>query len=132
MSDRQNLGPEAVLNVRVGEDWRLSAARAQAAMNALNQGATPKPHFSVGFADVGQMLAVFTGKRWELIAASLAAGPLTVATPARHLDRDYKNVHTGMAQLIEWVAVDRMNDGRVHVPWAEIVVDRKLPRGLVA
>lgn len=132
MSDLQNLGPEAVLNVRVGEDWRQSAARAQAAMKALDQGATPEPHFSVGFSDIGQMLAVFTAKRWELIAALRAAGPLTVAALARHLGRDYKNVHTDVVQLIEWMAVDRMEDGRVHVPWAEIVVDMKLPRRLAA
>jgi predicted transcriptional regulator len=132
MNDLQNLGPEAVLNVRVGEDWRQSAARAQAAMQALDQGITPEPHFSVGFADIGQMLAVFTPKRWELIAALRAAGPLTVAALARHLGRDYKNVHTDVAQLIEWMAVDRMEDGRVHVPWAEIVVDMKLPRQLAA
>jgi predicted transcriptional regulator len=132
MSDLQNLGPEAVLNVRVGEDWRQSAARVQAAMRALSQGAIPEPHFSVGFADIGQMLAVFTPKRWELVAALRAAGPLTVAALARHLGRDYKNVHTDVAQLIEWMAVDRLDDGRVHVPWAEIVVDMKLPRQLAA
>lgn len=132
MSDLQNLGPGAVLNVRVGEDWRRSATRAQAAMRALDQGATPEPHFSVGFADIGQMLAVFTPKRWELVAALRAAGPLTVAALARHLGRDYKNVHTDVAQLIEWMAVDRMDDGRVHVPWAEIVVDMKLPQQLAA
>ncbi|WP_157269877.1 HVO_A0114 family putative DNA-binding protein [Azohydromonas aeria] len=132
MSDLQNLGPGAVLNVRVGEDWRKSAARAQTAMRALGEGTTPEPHFSVGFADIGQMLAVFTPKRWELVAALRAAGPLTVAALARHLGRDYKNVHTDVAQLIEWMTVDRLDDGRVHVPWAEIVVDMKLPQQLAA
>lgn len=94
MSDLQDLGPAAVLNVRVGEDWRQSAARARAAMKAADQGGMPEAHFSVGFADIGQMLAVFTPKRWELIAALRAAGPQTVAALARHLGRDYKNVHT--------------------------------------
>jgi predicted transcriptional regulator len=132
MSDLQNLGPGTVLNVRVGEDWRQSAMRAQAVMRALDQGTSPEPHFTVGFADIGQMLAVFTPKRWELVAALRAAGPLTVAALARHLGRDYKNVHTDVAQLIEWMAVDRLDDGRVHVPWAEIVVDMKLPQQLAA
>lgn len=132
MSDLQNLGPGAVLKVSVGEDWRRSAARAQAALQALERGETPAPHYSVGFADIGQMLAVFTPKRWELIAALRAAGPQTVAALARHLGRDYKNVHNDVAQLIEWMAVDRMDDGRVHVPWSEILVDMKLPQQLAA
>lgn len=132
MSELQNLGPGAVLNVRVGEDWRHNAARAQAAMQALEHGGAVEPHFSVGFADIGQMLAVFTPKRWELIAALRAAGPLTVAALARHLGRDYKNVHSDVAQLIEWMALERLEDGRVFVPWAEIVVDMKLPQQRLA
>lgn len=132
MSDLQDMGPAAVLNVRVGGDWRQSLDRVQAAMQALEQGGQPEPHFSVGFADMGQMLAVFTPKRWELIAALRATGPLTVAALARQLGRDYKNVHTDVAQLIEWMAVERQDDGRVHVPWAEIVVDMKLPQQLAA
>jgi hypothetical protein len=41
-------------------------------------------------------------------------------------------VHTDVAQLIEWMAVARMDEGRVHVPWAEIVVDMKLPHQVAA
>jgi hypothetical protein len=34
--------------------------------------------------------------------------------------------------LAEWLAVERMDDGRVNVPWSEIVVDLKLPGRLAA
>lgn len=101
-------------------------------MDALRAGKTPKPHFGVGFAEVGQMLAVFTPKRWELIARLRESGPLTTAELARKLDRDYKNVHADVAALSEWLAVQRVEDGRVHVPWSEIVVDLKLPKRLAA
>jgi predicted transcriptional regulator len=60
------------------------------------------------------------------------AGPLTVAELARRLNRDYKNVHTDVNQLIEWMAVERGDDGRVNVPWSEIVVDMKLPERVAA
>ena len=66
-------------------------------------------------------------KRWELIAALREAGPLTVADLARRLGRNYKNVHTDVTQLIAWMTVERAKDGRVSVPWSEIVVDMKLP-----
>ena len=48
----------AVLHVRVGDDVRANLARARETMTALQQGKRPKPHFAVGFAQVGQMLAV--------------------------------------------------------------------------
>lgn len=121
-----------ILNVTVGESLRESGARAAAAMKALADGKKVQPHFGVNFEQIGQMLAAFTPKRWELIAALRQAGPLTVAELARRLNRDYKNVHTDVTQLIEWMAVERGADGRVNVPWSEIVVDMKLPERVAA
>ena len=62
------------------------------------------------------MPAAFTPKRRELIAALRETGPLTVAELARRLGRDDKNVHTDAMQRIEWMAVERADDGRVNVP----------------
>lgn len=126
------LPAKAVLNVIVGESLADNLARARSAMEALQRSKTPRPHFGVGFAEVGQMLAVFTPKRWELLARLRETGPLTTAELARKLDRDYKNVHADVAALSEWLAVQRTEDGRVHVPWSEIVVDMKLPKHLAA
>lgn len=123
---------KAVLHVRVGEDVHANLARAREAMEALQQGRRPKPHFAVAFAEVGQMLAVFTPKRWELIAKLCEIGPVTTAQLARTLERDYKNVHADVAALSEWLAVQRDDEGRVCVPWAEIIVDMKLPAQLAA
>jgi predicted transcriptional regulator len=52
-------------------------------------------------------------------------GPTTIAALARTLGRDYKNVHGDINALIEWLAVDRDDQGRVFVPWDE--VDIRLP-----
>lgn len=117
-----------VLHVRVGESLAVAGERAVQAMQALQAGRQPVPYFGIGFGSVGQMLGVFTRKRWELIAALRSAGPLTVAELARTLKRDYKNVHSDVAHLAEWMAVERAEDGRVSVPWSEIVVDMKLPQ----
>ena len=48
------------------------------------------------------------------------------------VERDYRNVHADVAALSEWLAVQREEDGRVSVPWAEIIVDMKLPHQLAA
>lgn len=121
-----------ILNVTVGEPLRDAGARAAVTMRAIARGEKVKPHFGVNFEQIGQMLAAFTPKRWELIAALREAGPTTVAELARRLGRDYKNVHTDVTQLIEWMAVERGDDGRVSVPWSEIVVGMKLPERAAA
>lgn len=116
-----------VLNVKVGETLQQAGKRAADAMRAAAAGKAVTPYFGISFQQVGQMLATFTPKRWELIAALRQVGPMTVAELARHLGRNYKNVHADVQQLIEWMAVERGDDGRVSVPWSEIVVDMKLP-----
>jgi predicted transcriptional regulator len=121
-----------VLNVKVGETLQQAGKRAADAMRAAAGGKAATPYFGISFQQVGQMLATFTPKRWELIAALREAGPMTVAELARHLGRNYKNVHADVQQLIEWMAVERSDDGRVSVPWSGIVVDMKLPERAAA
>ncbi|MCU0937814.1 MAG: hypothetical protein MUF08_15585 [Burkholderiaceae bacterium] len=121
-----------VLNVKVGETLQQAGKRAADTMRAAAAGKAVTPYFGISFQQVGQLLATFTPKRWELIAALREAGPMTVAELARHLGRNYKNVHADVQQLIEWMAVQRGDDGRVSVPWSEIVVDMKLPERAAA
>ena len=117
----------AVLHLTVGEPMQTSLARATAAMKAAKQGKRVKPYFAVGFDDVGEMFAVFTPKRWELIGALREGGAMTVAELARQLKRDYKNVYNDCERLIEWMAIEKDENGLVFAPYAEIVVDMKLP-----
>jgi len=123
----------SVLRVRVGQGGLAEglAQFAQAA-RAAQDGAPFEPHFEVSFAEMGQMLAAFTPKRWELISALRSGGPASVRGLAQRLQRDYKNVHTDVAALEQWMAVQRLPDGRVHVPWAEIVMDMHLPEAMAA
>lgn len=66
---------QAVLHVRVGEDVHASLARAREAMETLQQGRRPKPHFAVGFAEVGQMLAVLAGVNYpDRLTTTILAG----------------------------------------------------------
>ncbi|MCK2095200.1 hypothetical protein [Thauera aromatica] len=118
---------ETTLHVRVGCAAEESLRRAAQAMKAIERGEQIEPYFGVGFEDIGQMLAVFTPKRWDLIGALRAAGPLTVAELARRLRRDYKNVHGDVESLAEWLVIERDEQGRVLVPWTEIIVDMRLP-----
>jgi predicted transcriptional regulator len=121
-----------VLNGKVGETLLQAGKRAADAMRAAAAGKAATPNVGISFQQVGQLLATFTPKRWELIVALRATGPMTVAELARHLGRNDKNVRADGQQLIEWMAVERGDDGRVSVPWSEIVVDMKLPERAAA
>ena len=70
---------ERILNVKVGEPLETSLARATQTMESLNRGDIPTPYFAVGFSDIGQLFAVFTPRRWDLIAALREEGPMTIA-----------------------------------------------------
>lgn len=117
----------AVLHLAVGEPMEASLARATAAMKAAKQGKRAKPYFGVGFDDIGELFSVFTPKRWELIGALRESGATTVAELARQLKRDYKNVHNDCERLIEWMAIEKDENGLIFAPYSEIVVDMKLP-----
>lgn len=117
----------AVLHLTVGEPVKASLARAGAVMKAARQGKPIQPYFGVGFDDVGELFSVFTPKRWELIGALREGGAMTVAELARQLKRDYKNVYNDCERLIEWMAIEKDERGLVFSPYAEIVVDMKLP-----
>ena len=123
---------ERVLNVKVGEPLEASLARATATMQALEQGEQPAPYFGIGFGDVAQLFAVFTPRRWDLLAALREGGPMTIAELARSVKRDYKNVHNDVEKLTEWQAVEKDESGRVLAPYSEILVDVRLPQDKAA
>jgi len=81
----------------------------------------------VGFDDVGEIFFVFTPKRRELIGALREGGAMTVVELARQLKRDSKNVYSDCERLIEWMAIEKNENGLVFAPYDEIVVGMKLP-----
>ena len=121
-----------VLYLTVGESPQANLARAAATMEALARGESVDPYFGVGFASVGALFAVFTPRRWELIASLREGGAMSVAELARRLKRDYKNVHTDVEKLMAWQAIARTEKNLIIAPFAEIIVDVHLPDGKVA
>lgn len=121
-----------VLNVTVGEPLEATLRRAASVMEALDRNERVKPQFSIGFQNMSQMLGIFTPKRWDLLAALRDIGPMTIAELARHVGRDYKNVHNDVDRLIEWHAVEKDAHGLVHAPYDDIVVNVRMPSGRVA
>ncbi|HEX5337395.1 MAG TPA: hypothetical protein VFW53_03055 [Gallionella sp.] len=118
---------DAVLHLTVGEPEKVRRARASAALKAARLGKAAKPYFGIDFDDVGEMLAVFAPKRWELIGALRESGATTVAELARLLRRDYKSVHNDCERLIYWSVIEKDENGLLFVPYAKVAVDMHLP-----
>jgi len=123
---------ERILNVKVCEPLEASLARAAQTMEALERGDTPPSYFTVGFSEISQLLAVFTPRRWDLLAALREDGPMTIAALARRVKRDYKNVHNDVEKLVEWQALEKDEQNRIVAPFSEIVMDVRLPEGRAA
>lgn len=119
---------EQILHVKVGQPLTANLKRAAQIMTDLEQGRTPAPYFGIGFADMEQLFAVFSPRRWELLAVLRAEGPMTIAELARRLHRDYKNVHADVSKLAEWRTVAKDERGLIFAPYSEIKVDVLLPR----
>ena len=119
---------EQVLHVTVGEPIKSALDRAAGVMDSLQQGQEPTPYFGVGFAEIGQALAVFTPRRWELIAALREGGPMTIKELASYLRRDGQEILDDTEVLGQWLAIKKDQQGRVYTPYSEIILDVRLPQ----
>lgn len=73
-----------------------------------------------GFESPAALFRTLTPKRWELIEALQAAGPLTQRALARTLGRDVKNVHSDAVALLDVGLIEKTEEGRLIVPFDEI------------
>ncbi|MDG4561231.1 MAG: hypothetical protein RKP20_17055 [Candidatus Competibacter sp.] len=110
-----------ILHIEI-QPARAALDRFGAALEGAMAGNSIEPYCGIGFETMAQLGEVFTPKRWELVEALKAAGPLTIYALAKHLGRHYRNVHKDVTVLMEWTVIDKNEDGRVFVPWDEIDV----------
>jgi len=119
---------QRVLYVHAGEAPQQALARVADTMQALGQGKAPEPRFELGFENMQQLLAVFTPRRWDLLAVLREAGPQSIMSLARRLRRDYKNVHTDVSILLEWGIIEKTEQQQIIAPFDEIKMDVLLPQ----
>lgn len=82
----------------------------------------PEADFHLSFTDGAHLLVELTPARLRLLEAMKATGPVTVYALAKHLKRNYSNVHRDVARLMEHGLVAKDKTGRVFVPWADIQI----------
>jgi len=77
----------------------------------------------ISFATPELLWKVLTAKRWELLKAMCAAGPVTVREAARRVDRDVKAVHADLSALLLAGLLRRAESGQVEFPYAAVKVE---------
>jgi predicted transcriptional regulator len=86
---------------------------------------TGKPQKSahISFASPELLWRVLTQKRWELLKALCAAGPVSIREAARRAGRDVKAVHGDVTALLIAGILDRTDDGRIVFPFEAVKVE---------
>ena len=100
--------------------------RFEAAWHLATGRGTPAKLQRLAFADLPSLLKALSPARWQLLARLRAEGAMSVRALAKRLKRDYKNVHTDVARLIELGLIEKSEDGLVHVAWDAIRAELKL------
>jgi predicted transcriptional regulator len=67
-----------------------------------------------------------TAKRLELLYRLKHNGPISVYRLAKDTGRNYSNIHTDIARLMELELVAKDEKGRVFVPWDDIEIHASL------
>src|SRR5665213_3400905 len=106
------------LTVRIEGDDRFFARARQAARNVDAGGGYQGEEYS--FANLPLLLATFTPNRWKLIQKLQEIGPSSLRGLARALGRDVKRVHEDAAALIEEGIIERNEQNKLVVPFANI------------
>ena len=113
------------LSVRVsGREDALD--RFEAAWHLASGQPAAAPLAVLSFGDLPLLLKNLTPARWELLRRLNAAGPLTVFSLAKLLARDYKNVHTDVARLVQLGLIEKDQAGLVSVPWGAVRSELRL------
>jgi len=108
--------PSKLLQVRVGGAGD-ALDRFEAAWNRQAEGGKAVSLSVLSFEDLPLLLRTLTPARWVLLESLRKESAASIYELAKRLERDYKNVHTDVARLVELGLVERLASGGVSVPW---------------
>ena len=93
----------------------------------LASGRTPPAALAVlSFGELPLLMKNLTPARWALLKQLKARGPMSIFALAKHLQRDYKNVHTDVARLEPLGLIERTGDSLVRVAWDSVRAELRL------
>lgn len=105
-----------VLEIRVAPP-RDALDRFEAAWNRLAEGERVRSYHVLSLENLPALTRALSPARWALLGALRDGGACSVYELARRLKRDYKNVHTDVAALMEAGVLERDAQDKLSVPW---------------
>ena len=84
---------------------------------AQNTRPTDDIEYHLNFEDYAQFATVLTPKRIELLRTLKQASPMSIRALSKRLDRDYKNVHTDVSELIDVDLIQQDDDDLLFAPF---------------
>lgn len=117
---------ERTLHVRFRES---DDERLEAALDALDKGEHPEPHFEVVYHDSADVHRVTRPKNLELLRAIVQHEPESIRETARIVGRDVRQVHRNLSELADLHLIELVKEGqskRPHVWYDAIDIDLPL------
>ena len=106
--------------------WKTSQARALRAAKRADAGKSVSADYHLDFDSVANLFSDITPARMQVIETSKQLGALSVYALAKALGRNYSNVHRDVRKLLELELLARDEDGKVYVPWKDVVLNVSL------
>ena len=98
-------------------------AEAMADFARVWHSAKPEKATRISFATPELLWKVLSAKRWELLKALCAAGPVSIREAARRVGRDVKAVHGDVTALLNVGILDRAEGGGIVFPYEAVKVE---------
>jgi predicted transcriptional regulator len=105
-----------VLEIRVGPPGD-ALDRFEAAWNRVAEGRKISPLRVLSLQNLPLLLKTMTPARWQLIERLKKEGPVSIYELAKRLERNYKNVHTDVAELMKLGLIEKNEKNEIGVAW---------------
>lgn len=94
----------------------FSAARAQIARSKAGE----SPDFHLHFESAKMLFSELTAARMDLLKVLKQTGACSVYALAKAARRNYSNIHTDVARLLELGLISRDENGAIFMPFSEV------------
>jgi predicted transcriptional regulator len=105
-----------LLEIRVGPP-RDALDRFEAAWNRVADGEKISPLRILTLQDLPLLLKTMTPARWALLERLRREGTVSIYELARKLERNYKNVHTDVTDLVRLGLIEKKSKTQISVAW---------------
>ena len=105
-----------LLEIRVGPP-RDALDRFEAAWNRVADGEKISPLRVLTLQDLPSLVRKLSPARWQLLETLRREGTVSIYELARKLQRNYKNVHTDVTELVVLGLIEKKSKTQISVAW---------------